>query len=288
MGEHTVRITIGFIQTLSAVMLALGAIALAGSIIYTSTILAFIGLGLVFWGAIILYIRPEEYTKKTLLEAALSPSLTTLNQTIQELGYKGDPIYLPPKYFTDPETTKIYIPRLKLRSLPMPEVVQLHDNKPVVKTMQGMLITPPGIQLSKLLEKSLGKSFIKMNLKDLQQILPKLFVEDLEIAETLELQVEGDTTQRKKSYFRSIIRMKSARTRTKSATIRVKITKPIYRTTLAEAEEPSQITNSIGCPICSAIAIAITKATGKPVRITDTKSFEDDNNLEAGYELMEE
>ena len=44
----------------------------------------------------------------------------------------------------------------------------------------------------------------------------------------------------------------------------------------------------IGGPICSAIAIALTKTTGKPVRITDVKSSEDGNIIEATFEIIEE
>ena len=105
------RVRIKPLSSTIVAMLLLGAISLAASIIYNSSILAFIGLGLVFWGAVLLYIRPEEYTRKTLLEAALSPPLTTLNQMIQKLDYKGDATYLPPKYFTNPETTKVCISR---------------------------------------------------------------------------------------------------------------------------------------------------------------------------------
>jgi hypothetical protein len=263
-----VRIEIGFAQALFIIMLTLGTIALVASTIFTSTILAFIGLGLAFWGAILLYIRPEKYTKKVLLEAALSPSPTTLNKMIQEFSYKGDVTYLPPKYFADPETTKIYISKHKDTSLPTPEQIQKYENQPVARTPQGMLLTPPGIQLSKLLEKSLGTSFIRTDLKNLQQNLPKLFIENLEIAENLEIQAEDDMT--------------------KSTTIYAKITKPFYADTFKEAEEPSQLTGSIGGPICSAIAIAITKATGKPVRIMNLKSSEDGNTIEASYEIIEE
>lgn len=262
------RIEIDFAQTLSIIMLTMGTIALVASTISTSTILAFIGLGLAFWGVILIYIRPEEYTKKVLLEAALSPLLTTLNQMIQEFSYKGDVTYLPPKYFADPETTKIYISKHKDTSLPTPEQTQKYENQPVARTPRGMLLTPPGIQLSKLLEKSLGTSFIKVDLKNLQQNLPRLFVENLEIAENLEIRAEDDMT--------------------KGTTIHAKITKPFYADTFKEAEEPSQLTGLIGGPICSAIAIAITKATGKPVRITDTKSSEDGNTIEASYEIIEE
>jgi hypothetical protein len=259
-------IRINSIDLVMVTMLLLGTISLIASIGYNSSQLAFIGLGLVFWGAILLYIRPEEYAKKVLLEAVSSPSLTTLNQMIQELGYKGDATYLPPKYFANPETTKVYISKYKHRSLPAPEQIQKYENQPVAKTPQGVLLTPPGIRLSKLLEKSLGTSLITTDLKNLQQKLPNVFIENLEIAENLEILAEDDMT--------------------KSTTIHAKITKPFYTDTFKEAEEPSRLTGSIGGPICSAIAIAITKATGKPVRIVGTRSSEDGNTIEASYEII--
>ena len=53
----------------SGTMLLLGIVALLASVIYASSILAFIGLGLVFWGAILLYVEPEEHIKKVILFA---------------------------------------------------------------------------------------------------------------------------------------------------------------------------------------------------------------------------
>jgi hypothetical protein len=267
-------------------MLIAGVVALAVSVFYSSSALAFVGLGLTFWGALLLYIRPEEYTEKALL-AALTPSLTThvRAQMIQELGYKGDAMYLPPKYFTNPETTRVYISKSKrtrlLRRARAPKVIQRRENQPVAKTTWGILILPSGIQLSRLLEKSLGTSFIRTDLKNLQRKLPKLFIEDLEIAENLEIEAESDMTQRKEDHPASL-------TKTKSTRIHAKITKPLYGTTFKEAEEPSQIASSIGDPICSAIAIAFTKATGKLVKIVDTKTSEDGNTLEASYEIIED
>jgi hypothetical protein len=262
-------------------MLLLGTISLVASISYNSSTLAFIGLGLVFWGAILLYIKPEEYARKTVLEAALSPALTTLNQMIQEFGYKGDATYLPPKYFANPETTKICISKYKYGSLPTPEQTQLYEDQPVARTKQGLLLTPLGIQLSRLLEKSLGKSFIQADLESLQQNLPRLFIEDLEIAENLEIQSQNDTTEKKGDDPAFVIQVKKT-------TIVAKTTKPTYGTIFKEAEEPSQRAGLIGDPICSAIAIALTKATGKLVRIADIKSSEDGNTIEATYEIIEE
>jgi hypothetical protein len=150
------------------IMLVLGTISIVVSIIYDSSILAFIGLGLYFWGVLLLYITPEEFKRKTLQKASLSPALTTLNLMTQELRYRGDPTYLPPRYFVHPETTKIYLSKRKNGNLPTPEQIQEYKDQPVARTTQGMLFTPPGIQLSKLLEKSLGKSFTRTNLKGLR------------------------------------------------------------------------------------------------------------------------
>jgi hypothetical protein len=262
-------------------MLLLGMVSLAVSIGYNSSILAFIGLGLVFWGAVLLYIKPEEYTKKALLEALLSPSLMTLDKIVRDLDYKGDATYLPPKYFTDPETTKIYIPKQKSLILPAPEQIRIYENQPVARTTQGILLTPPGIQLSKMLEKSLGTTFIKTDLKTVEEKLPKLFIEDLEIAENLEMEAENNSTEGKANDPASA-------TQTKNIAIRAKITKPIIGTMSKGSEGSSQLSVSIVSPICSAIAIALTKASGKPVKIADIKSSDDGNIVEATYEVIED
>lgn len=260
-------------------LLLLGAVSLTVSIAYDSSILAFIGLGLIFWGAILLYIKPEQNVSKTLLEATLSPSLTTLNQMIQDLGYKGDTTYLPPKYFANPDTTKIYISKYKNTSLPTPELIQPYENQPVTRTTQGLLTTPPGIQLSKLMEKSLGTTFIKTDLKDLEQKLPKIVIEDLEIAENIEIQEENNPTNGKEDPAVSS-------TETKNILINTKITKPIYKDVFKD-DDSSQIAGTIGSPVCSAIAVALTRATGKPVRITNTRSSEDDDTIEVTYMIIE-
>ncbi|MCJ7424827.1 hypothetical protein MUP01_11265 [Candidatus Bathyarchaeota archaeon] len=262
-------------------MLVLGTISLVVSISYDSSILALVGLGLCFWGVLLLYITPEEFTRKILQEVSLSPALTTLNLMIQELRYKGNPTYLPPKYFTSPETTKVYVSKRKGANLPTPEQIQEYKDQPVARTKQGMLFTPPGIQLSKLLERSLGKSFIRTNLKGLQQNLPRLFIENLEIAENLEMQVEDDLTRRKEDHHTS-------QTPTKNTIIHVRIAKPFCADISQEAEIPLSSVALVGDPISSAIAIALTKATSKPIRIMDTKNSEDGNVLEATYETIEE
>ena len=141
-------------KTVGIVMLLLGLIALILATVYSSSIPAFIGLGLTFWGIILLYIQTEEYTKNTVLDATAISLLTTLNQTIQELDYKGKAVYLPPKYLNDPEATKAYVPRLRTGRLPPPEQTQNLETQTSQRNTQGMLITPPGAELARLFEKT--------------------------------------------------------------------------------------------------------------------------------------
>lgn len=273
--ETKTKSKISQVQAVSFIMLIAGLFVLIASFLSNSSIAAIIGLGLTFWGALLLYIRPEESTRKILLEAAISPSLTTLNQIIQELGYNGDVTYLPPKYFANPETTKICVSQHKYASLPTPEQIQLYENQLLAVDLQVMILIPPGIELSRLLEKALGKSFIKTDLETLQQKLPKIFIEDLEIAETLGIQTQNDVTEKRDN--------SQASSAVRNTTIHARIAKPVNGVAFTGTTEPS-----IDCPICSAIAIAIAKATDKPVRIIDTSSSEDGDIIEASYLVIEE
>jgi len=253
----------------SRIMLGAGAAILLASIIYNASILAFIGLSLVFWGALLLYIQPEDYTRKVLLDAAVTSSLKQLNQILQEADYRGKAIYLPPKYFKNPETSKIYIPKQEDGKPPTPEHILQQENGIFIENSQGILLTPAGAELASLFEKTLGTSFTRTDLKYLQRKLPKLLIEDLEIADDLEIEARnGDDGE------------------ARNDTIHVRITNSLYKDLYTEAETRSHI-GVIGCPICSALACALTKATGKPITIEAIKPTEDGEIIAATYRILE-
>ena len=253
----------------SGIMLSVGAAILLASIVYNASILAFIGLGLVFWGALLLYIQPGDYTRKVLLDAAVTGSLKQLNQVLQEVDYSGKAIYLPPKYFGNPETSEIYIPKQKDGSPPTPEHIREQENGIFLESPQGILLTPTGAELARLFEKTLGTSFTKTNLKSLQQKLPKLFIEDLEIADDLEIEVRNGEDGE-----------------AMNDTIYVRITNSLYKDLYTKAETLAHL-GVIGCPICSALACALTKATGKPITIEAIKPTEDGEIIAATYRVLE-
>ena len=244
-------------------MLGLGAAALIGSILYVSQILAFTGLGLIFWGAILTYIQTEEYIKENLLDTTVLPSLVTLNEIIQELDYKGKAVYLPPKYLKDPEANKAYIPKQKDGKLATPEQTQEQETRLFMENPQGMLLTPPGAELTKLFEKTLETSFTRIDLQYLQKNMPRLFIEELEIAKNFEMEAEKNK-------------------------VYVRIENSTYKNLTKKAANLSNLYESLGCPLSSAVACALAKATGKPIVIENQQTSEDGKNMEIEYRILEE
>jgi len=242
-------------------LLSVGGIALALSITYTSSIFAFVGLGLVFWGGLLYYIRPERYVKETLLGRMSSPSLVSLDAIMTGLGYKSKGIYLPPKYFTNFESAKVYFSAEDNTELPRPEEIQKKENQTFLKNPDGMLITSPGSELTKLFEKTLGTNFTKVNLQYLEQNIPKLLI-DLEIAQNVEMTSTDNSVS---------IRIEGSAT----------------RSICMEIRKLSNICCSLGCPLCSSIASALAKATGKPIIIEKDLASEDGQIIEIRYRLLE-
>lgn len=267
------------IETSGILLFFLGVAALIVSIVYTSSVLAFIGLGLTFWGAIIAYIHSDEYVKGSLLNATATPIFSTLNQTLNELDYNGKPVYLPPKYLNDPDDSRVYIPKSTNSRLPTPQQIQTLENKQPSRDSQGLLLKPPGFELARLFEKTLGTTFMRTDLNYLMKNMPKLLVEGLEIAKDLEIIQETV-----KPAATEIVAIQH---RDGVDRIHVKITDSVYQETSREIEQMSRIHGNIGDPLTSAIACAIAKSTGKPTIMTDEKTSED-GKTKVDYQTYEE
>jgi len=235
-----------------------GIVALVNSIIFASSILAFIGLGLAFWGALLIYLRQEKYVKAMLIDSTAISSIENLDKIITELKYKGKGIHLPPEYFKDPKSELVYIPKKEGAEIPLAEET---SEEVFSQKTQGMFITPPGLDLTNYFENELGKKFAKADLKYLQNNLPKLFMENLEIAEDLEIEIENNT-------------------------FHIKIMNSVYKDLCSKAREFSSICGSVGCPLCSSIACALTRATGNPIIIEKNNLSTDGNVIETHYRIL--
>jgi len=241
-------------------LFSVGGIALAFSLSNASSTLAFIGLGLVFWGAILFTARPRKYIEENLLDMTTLPLLANLEKMLRELGYSGKGVYLPPKYLKDSESSLVFIQSKAEKTLPKPNEVDAQ----VVKSgnQGGMFLTPSGAPLSKLFEDKLGTSFLRKDLNYLQEKLPKLLIEDLEIAEDLDVKTENDT-------------------------VKINITNHIFNEICQETRKLQKTHECIGCTLCSAIACALAKATGKAIAINKEEQSQDGKTTRIQYQILE-
>jgi hypothetical protein len=125
-----------------------------------------------------------------------------------------------------------------------------------------MFLTPPGLALAKLLEKELGTSFAKTDLKALQEKLPRLLIEKTEVAEDVEIKENGNT-------------------------ITIQLTNQIFIELHRETAKLTMTHESIGCALSSALACALAKATRKPITIENEEQSQDGKTTTIQYHMHE-
>ena len=251
--------------TITIVFLVTGVAALVASLFTGSQVLAFIGLSLTFWGALFLFVRPVKFVQSSLLDSTALATYTTIDRIIRELKYKGDSYYIPP-YPQD-----VYLPdHLKgLKDMTVFVSADTGTEMPTIEDMasgrfhmkpKGICIAPPGLGLATRFEEELKKDFTKQKVADLCETLPQVILENLQLAREATLQLD-----------RSHVYL----------TLRDSAYKTLY--------DPNQDLTSVhklGCPIISAVACALAKASGKPVTITKDRVSPDLQTIEAWYQLV--
>lgn len=239
------------------IMLALGISLIVLSLLYASSFLAILGLALIFWGVIFLYIMPTKHVPLTILNALCDMGNT--ERIIDELDLKLKGIYLPPHNLKKIDSSLIFIPIENKISLPLPEET---ENNLFNKTRDGVFLNPPGDALCRLFEKEIGTSFSKINLTSLQAKLPKILYENLELAENVEMQ-------------------------TNKKTITINITNSLLDQICIKTQNYPRTHVMIGCVLSSALACALAKATGEPITIEE-ETRKETNTTQIIYKIQKE
>jgi hypothetical protein len=230
----------------NSLLLIVGVVILFFSTSFNSSVLVFIGLGCVFWGAILLYVRSGKYVKEELLLTATSSMLASVRELILELGYKGKAIYLPPKYLKDFESSKVFINKTTAIDFPSEEKI-LDKDTIMIKNPKGLLITPPGFDLSRLFEETLNTNFTQQDLSFVEENIQKLLVEDLEIVRNVQMEIIDNL-------------------------IHIRLENSVYK--------------NMGT-LSSAIACMLAKTSGNLVIIENRKSSSENQIIDLDYRLFE-
>jgi hypothetical protein len=254
-------------KRIGIIFLAIGAFMLCVSFVASSTVLAFIGLGLTFWGGLFLFIRPVKFVRGIIIDSSLAGSYATIDRMLRDPDYKGKPIYIPP-YLEEASVPKdlrglkeitVFIPAEDIRTVPAVE--ERASKQFLVKNPKGICITPPGYGLTTLFEKEIKIEFTEIDLEQLCGTLPTIVVNNLELAREFEINREKDI-------------------------IHIKIIDSVYKN-LYSSEQDFKSIHSIGCPLTSAIACALAETTARAVIIVGDSVSSDSKTIEVWFQILE-
>lgn len=220
-----------------------GGISLLFSYLYSSLILTFIGLGLTLWGALIFYVSPSRYVPEEIINAIPLSMIKSLDNLVASMGYKGRTIFLHPKYLKGLTQGYVFIPYDGAFGIPKDE--ELAKEKLFYDEPKGIFMTAPSQGLVELFERELNVNFATVDLEYIQENLPKLLIEDLKITDELSIE-NNDGMIEVKMVGGSSVRMCEL------------------------VGKETQLGNHLGCPLCAALALVISKVMGKPVTIKES------------------
>jgi hypothetical protein len=252
---------------ISLIFIVPGVLSLIFSIFNNSQVLAFIGLGLTFWGALFFFVRPVRYVESSLLDSTVVSTYSTIDRIVKDLKYKGKSYYIPPY------PKEVYLPE-HLKGLKemivfitadsgpsMPSIEEIARSRFLLENPKGICIAPPGLGLLAQFEKELKTDITKLELGELCETLPQVILESFQLAKEIEMG-------------------------TKRNQVHLKISDSAYKN-LYSREEKLESVHFLGCPLVSAIACLIAKTTGKIVTLHRDRISPDGQIIEVLYRFLE-
>jgi hypothetical protein len=233
----TVQVGIGLISV--------GTLSLVASYLVSSTILTFIGLGLVLWGIVLFYVSQTALIPQEMALAVPLSMTNSLGALVSGTGHKGKVIFLHPKDFAGINQGYVFVAREKTSDLALPSDAQIIERRLFYENPAGMLFTAPSQSVVDLFEKKLNVNFGIVDMAYVEQRLPSLLVEELNVAESVSIETHGDTTK---------------------LTIKDRSSATLCR----DISSSIEIGKQLGCPLCSSLALVLSKVAGKPVAIVES------------------
>ena len=249
------------------VFLFSGALVLFASYFATSTVLAFIGLGLTFWGGLFLFARPVKFVRSIILDSTAVSSYATIDRITESLDYSGRPIYVPPypkgaylpDYLRGLKEMIVYVPAQD--EVTVPAIEEMARKQFLVKNPKGICVPAPGYGLVGLIEKEMKDELAHVDVDRLFNNLQTIITKGLELAREFEINRENGL-------------------------IHIKVLDSVYQN-LYSAELGLKSIHSMGCPLTSVVACALAKTTAKLVTIVKDTVSPDLRSIEVWYQTLE-
>ena len=224
-------------------------VAFGGIIAFFSYLMAVVpmlafGLGSLLIGIMVLYLSESRNLEYDYGADSTIPSLLNVEKLLHDLDLTERGIYLPP---TEADMPKVFIPMVLTPSTRKPSL-ELNKSRRIFVTVgknpedRGVLLESPGVGLLSAIERTLGTSLKNLSPESLAASLDSAF-KALGIAEATSLSTSDDSME---------IQMQLSRI--DKAEIRLRNLAP-------------RLTTQIGTSLVSALAVAVSKSTGKYVTL---------------------
>jgi hypothetical protein len=238
---------------------SIGAGCLVISYLSSSVILTFIGLGLTLWGLLLFYISQPRSIPRKVFDVLSFSMLRSIDAIVGEL-YHGESVV----HFYDANRNGLaqgYIYFAHKPNGAVQNYVQLNRQEISQNDPNGTVILSPSQGLLDLFEKELNVNLAKIDFPFLERTLPDILVEELKLVDYFLIEANDDTFA-----------------------IRFSGEPSVHLCRLIN--EKSKIGYRIGCPVCGMLALALSKSTGRPIRIKQTITEGDGNNIRTVYEKI--
>ena len=169
--------------TISYILLFLSGIMLAIAVVLSNYISSLIGVALLFWGTILLYIRPTQYIKKEILGASSVEPIKQMFELTSRFGFNGRPFYISQRTSKGVHDVDLVVP--KNQSIEFMNEADLSSDS--TSNSNFLLIAPPGKGLFELIERELKTNISSKDLDYIANKLEKVLVDGLEIAESVSI-----------------------------------------------------------------------------------------------------
>ena len=101
-------------------MMGAGGIALGASYFTSSVVMMLSGLGLIFWGLIMLYISPQRYLPEKIFGSLAVSNTKSIDRLLVSLNYNGRTIFLYPKHLKGLSQGYVFIPHEQMEESALP------------------------------------------------------------------------------------------------------------------------------------------------------------------------
>ncbi len=236
---------------IAASFIGLGAVCIILSIFYTNQILAFVGLGLTFWGAIFSLTRVGSMVEASFIDSAAKSNYSTLSRIMKNYPFTGKGYYLPaypsdvvlPNYLQSLRESLVFITNEPYRG--PPSIDDMVQGKFLSSNANGLFLTAPGYDLLNSFEADIKADLTTLKPLDMFQLLPRSIIES-NMAKNVKMSFKTE----------NLISLEVS---------------PVIFQSLYTDEKNSKAVTMLGCPVVSAVACALAKTYAKSVSILEQK-----------------